>query len=316
MTSLNMNIPKIENDACYWIVRSGVEAKYFEQFYNDKCIALGWDKITNINMIKEQLNADSLKNIVEEEYLEEIKEIKSNASSISRKITDISNKIYKFVVEMKVGDFIVTPGTDEILIGIVEGEAKLVEGKFNKISEKKEEKLIGELNKVRTVTWLKRVGREQMEPHLRLILGIYHGIAKISEEQAITEINRMIYDFYVINNTGHTTYRINDEAEIDFQKYANFIYHVNGIYNVLKDDFEDSRLTIKTNIQSPGPIELIGETSLVSCILAGISSLLKNNDKGLNKLSDPIRKKLEDYKEENPNEIDYDDYDFPGMGTY
>lgn len=237
-------------------------------------------------------------------------------SNINRKVGDIANKIYKFINELKVGDIIVTPGKDEILIGEVTSDAFLVCNKYNKLSLDKESERIGELNKARSVKWLKRINRDELEPNLRLILRVYHGIAHINNEQVITEINRTIYNFYITNNEGHTIYRINTQEAIDFSKYANFIKHINGIYELIKDDFEDDKLIIKTNVQSPGPIELIGNSALVKAVLVAANLIFKNNSQGLETLKSNQRKKINDYKENNPNPYEYDDYDFPSMGGY
>lgn len=316
-SNIDCCIPKIKEGTNYWIVRSGVEGKYFNQFYYDNCIALGWDKINNINLIKELKSVETLKNIVKKEYSDELNEINNlKKSNINRKVGDIANKIYKFINELKVGDIIVTPGKDEILIGEVTSDAFLVCNKYNKLSIDKESERIGELNKARSVKWLKRINRDELEPNLRLILRVYHGIAHINNEQVITEINRTIYNFYITNNEGHTIYRINSQESIDFSKYANFINHINGIYELIKDDFKDEKMTIKTNVQSPGPIELIGNSGLVKVILAAANSLFKNNDEGLEELDPRQRKKIKEYKQKNPNTHDYDDYEFPSFGTY
>ncbi|MBY6929900.1 hypothetical protein [Clostridium botulinum] len=309
------DIPKINESTKYWIVRSGVEGRYFDDFYNGKCIALGWDKIHNINQIKKMESVNELKEIVVDKYSGELKTNK-DIKNINRKVGDISTKIYKFINELKNGDIIVTPGKDEILIGKVTSEAYFIRDKFNELSHGKEEEVIGELNKARDVEWLKRINRQDLEPNLRLILRVFHGIAHINNQQVITEINRTIYDFYIKRDEGHTVYRIKSQEEIEFNKYANFIYNINGVYNLIKDDFEDSKLTIKTNVQSPGPVELIGSAVLVSTILSAMYFILKNKRECINGLSNKQKEKLEKFADNNPNEYDYEDYDFPSGGIY
>lgn len=317
MNNKKNTIPKISEKTNYWIVRPGIEGEYFNNFYYDGCIALGWDKISNINDIKNLKSVDPLKNIVKEKYSNELIDInKIKKKNVNRKIGDIATKIYKFINELKIGDIIVTPGKEEILIGEVTSEAFLVNDKYKKISFNNESEMIGELNKARDVKWLKRINREELEPNLRLILRVYHGISHINNEQVITEINRTIYNFYISNNEGHTIYRIKSQESIDFSKYANFIKHINGVYELIKDDFEDQKMTIKTNVQSPGPIELIGNSSLVKALLVAANSIFKNNNEGLEELNPEQRIKIEEYKQENPSTYDYDDYDFPSIGDY
>lgn len=308
-------IPVISNETNYWVVRPGVEGKYFEEFYYDNSIALGWDKIKCIEHVKKLKSVDPLKTIVKQEYSEELINSKSGEKGVNKKVSDIANKIYKFINEIKIGDIIVTPGSNEVLIGEVIGETFLVENKYNKVFNVASEK-IGELNKVRNVKWIKRINRNEIEPNLKLIIRASHGIYHINNDQVITEINRSLYNFYVSNENGHTIYRIKSTDEINFSKYANFIMHINGIYEILKDDFEDNKMTIKTNVQSPGPIEIIGDSLLVKSVLAAANLIFKNNNDGLTNLKPEQRKKINEYKQNNPNHYDYDDYDFPGMGMF
>lgn len=314
MNNKERQIPIINETVKYWIVRSGIEGKYFNEFFYDNFIALGWDKIDNINQIKEFKSADLLKPVVRKKYYDDLQKT-VKPKSINRKIGDISNKIYKFINELKVDDIVITPGKNEILIGKVTSEVFLVADKYNNISFDLNDTIIGQLNKVRKVQWINRIKKDELEPNLKLVLGISHGISHINHPQVITEINRSIYNYYISNDTAHTIYRIKSQEDVDFSKYANFIYHMYGIYQLIKDDFEDNSLTIKTNVQSPGPIEFIGNNKLMKQLLAGASMFFKN--KTNTELNPKYAEKINDYKVQNPNNFDYTDYEFPGgMGTY
>lgn len=311
----NKLIPIIEDNIQYWIVRSGVEGTYFDRFYYDNSIALGWDKIECIDYVKKLESVEPLKKLVEEKYIDELLNSNIDKKNVKRKISDISNKIYRFINEIKIGDIIVTPGKYEILIGEVVGDAVLIKNRYNDIFNLESEK-IGELNKVRKVKWIKRINRNDIEPNLKLILRVNHGIAHINNDQVITEINRSLYNFYITGNNGHTVYRIKSTKEINFSKYAFFIKNINEVYELIKDDFKEQQLTIKTNVQSPGPVELIGNCKMVKTILAAVTFALKNDSNDLKELPDNQRNKINKYIENNPNEYDYDDYEFPSIGGY
>lgn len=311
----NKGIPIISKETNYWVVRPGVEGKFFDDFYYDNSIALGWDKIKCIEQVKKLKSVEPLKVIVKNEYSQELANNTSGEKGINRKVSDIANKIYRFINEIKIGDIIVTPGSKEILIGEVTGEAFLGENKYKDTFNTESEK-IGELNKIRTVRWIKRINRDHIEPNLKLTLRVSHGICHVNNDQVITEINRCLYSFYAFEESGHTIYRIKSTEEIDFSKYANFIRHINGIYELLKDDFECQDLSIKTNVQSPGPIELIGECGLVKSVLAAANIIFKKNENTINELSLEQKLKIDKYMENNPNEYEYDDYEFPSIGGY
>lgn len=302
----------IQNETKYWLVRPGVDAKCFNDFYRDKCIALGWDRIDNLYGDQLSISFDSVKDMVWQEYgefLEENRKIKS----INRKIGDIASKVYRFVYELKENDIIITPGDREVLIGKVVGKVRIVKGLYNTSQETKEEQLIGELNKVRDVVWLKRIDREKLEPNIRLELRVVHGISQISNEQVITEINRTLFDSYEYNNVGHSIFRIRNEEAIDFEKYADFISCIRDIYSIVKTE-DDEYLSIKTNIQSPGPIELIGSSILLGQISMLARHILKREDiSSCNNYNN--HPKIEELKQKYKNH-DYEDYDFPCGGTF
>lgn len=318
MSKIDLNsIPVIPESTKYWIIRSGIESKYFEEFNKDGSIALGWDRITNIEYIKTVKNIKLLKKMVIQKYPELLSIKKNNRSrSSSRKITDITNKVYNFVRELKFDDIIVTPGKDEVLIGKITGDAYLVSNKYKKPFNSRAEEIIGELNKAREVTWLKRIPRKELEPNLRLILGVYHGIAHINNPQVITEINRSIFSYYVKENKAHSVIKVNTQEEIDFEKYAFFIKNMQIIYQLLKEDFNNDKLFIKTNVQSPGPIEIIGNVGLVSQVILGTRAILKYDNLALEAMDENSKKIIEVHKRNYKPEFDYDDYEFPNYGSY
>lgn len=308
-------IPVIPVDTNYWIIRSGIESKYFNEFAVRGCIALGWDRISDIESLRKISDINLLKKMVLANYPE--LDHKLNSRSLTRKISDISGKIYKFINELKIGDIIVTPGKEEVLIGEIVGEPYLITDNDEKFHDIYGEDLIGDLNKARKVKWIKRVSRNGLEPNLRLILGVYHGIAPINNAQVITEINRAIYNFYVRENMGHSVFKVNSQEDIDLEKYAYFINSLKDVYNLLKGpDSGNKKLSIKTNVQSPGPIEIIGDTNLLLSVVLATKAILKNDSTALEKLSDDEKEKVIKYKEENQTQYDYDDYDFPSYGTY
>ena len=304
-----LDIPQIPNETNYWIIRSGIESTYFDEFAMSSCIAVGWDRISDIERIGQIKDIGNVKKIVKLNYPELSAHLSPRA--LSRKISDISSKVDNFINELKIGDIIVTPGKDDVLIGKVSGDPYIREPFIRKKCESFEEELIGHLNKARDVHWIKRINRKDLEPNLKLILGVYHGIAHLKNEQVITEINRTLFDFYVKEDEGHSIFKVRTQDSIDFDKYTYFIKSLHHIYNIFRNDFEKNNLYIKSNVQSPGPIELIGEYGLISKIVIAANAVLKNDDTALSLLTLDDQYRIEQYKGNNPVEYDYDDYDFP-----
>lgn len=310
-------LPYFNGDTNYWIVRSGVNSRFFDEFKRRQQIALGWNMINDLDMIKNRFNIEEIKDVVEAKYGMLLQQLsKEQDTNIKRRVSDISGKINRFVNELKVGDIVLTPGKEDVLIGEVLSDAYIVDNIYKNESKHLEDLIIGDLNKVRNVKWIKRINRDELEPNLKLILNVNHGIAHIENNQVITEVNRTLYKFYIKGNEGHSIFRVKTQDEIDFDKYALFIHHAYGLYNVLKNDYDNEKLSIKTNIQSPGPIEFIGEASLVGEISIALFSLFRNDEKVLSKLDSKKQEKIKSYKEDNPVEEELDDYEFPYEGEY
>lgn len=304
----------IDKSTQYWLIRPGIEGKCFEDFYADSCVALGWDRIGDILLRDSYISLEKIKELVTSKYNDFFL---NDKKSRNRKVGDIASKIYKFCYEVKVGDIILTPGNNEVIIGKVVGEVEIVPNKYNSAPKSEEEKLIGNLNKVREVQWIKRIKRDFLEPNIKLCLRTVHGISQIKQEQVITEINRTLYNFYEYKNLAHSIYRIKNETGIDFNKYAVFIACIKDVYDIL-DKEKTGKLVIKTNVQSPGPIELIGNIGIVDKINSAVKFILKNDNEELKKMgnhSEELRK-LKKNTYANIDEEEYRDYDFPSSGTY
>lgn len=297
----------INPEVKYWLVRPGVNGLCYESFKKDNVIAIGWDRIGKIDEDDALVSLDSVKHLVSQTYCDLLSK-KESQREYKRKISDIASKIYRFTYELKKGDYVVCPGENSVLIGIVCGDVRIVNGRYNS-SKEIDDEYIGELNKVRDVKWIKEIDKYKLEPNIKLELRVVHGLSQVNNEQVITEINRSIYSLYSYNNKAHSVFRIKNETEIDFSKYANFIACANNVYEKLNCDNE--QLFIKTNINSPGPIEFIGKTERVVFKFTRIVDIVLNNKT----IPDEFQGEqwIEDLKKQHSG-YNYDDYEFPSGG--
>lgn len=263
----------ISPEVKYWLVRPGINGLCFDSFKRDSVIAIGWDRIGKIDEDEALMSIEKVKHLVSQQYSDLLAK-KASQREYRRKVTDIASKIYRFTYELKKGDYVVCPGDNSVLIGTVCGDVRIVDGKYDSGNEI-DDGYIGELNKVRDVKWIKEIDKSNLEPNIKLELRVIQGLSQINREQVITEINRSIYNLYSYNNKTHSVFRIKNEKEIDFFKYANFIECVNNVYK--KVNSENEQLYIKTNINSPGPIEFIGKTQRVVVTFTKIVDIVLNN---------------------------------------
>ena len=302
---MKMKPVEIKNETKYWLIRPGVESKFFEDFYNDGCVAIGWDKIGKIDEGGQLFSLENLKKLVEEKYKDILPDKEKDAN---RKIGDIASKIYKFTYKVQNGDIIITPGEDDVLIGRIEGDVEIENGKYVATTDDNDENDIGSLNKIRRVTWIKKINKNKLEPNIRLELRVVHAISEISNAQVVTEINRTLFDCFTYKNEGHSIYKIKNIEGMDFERYAKFISCIYSIYSSIKTD--SSKLYIKANFNSPGPVELIGDTPLVKTISQIMFLAFKDTDTSDYGDNHEIVKAI---KESNMGE-NYDDIDFPSWG--
>lgn len=304
-----MKAIEIRQETNYWLIRAGVGTKFFEEFYRDSCVAIGWDRIGKIGDENGMMSIEELKYLVEIEY-QDLLSKKESGKECRRKVSEIAAKIYRFTYEVKEGDIVITPGDDSVLIGRVVGDVYIENNKYISKPESLEEQYIGELNKIRRVVWIKKIDKEKLEPNIKLELRVVHGLSKISNKQVITEINRTIYSYYTYNDETHSVYRIKNQRDIDFEKYAKFISCIYDIYSEIRS--ENDSLYIKSNINSPGPIELFGKATLVERITMIMQIAFKSGELYRQDVvsEQPIIDKIRDkYKD-----TDYDDFVFPKGG--
>ena len=289
------------------LVRPGINGLCFDSFKRDSVIAIGWDRIGKIDENEALMSIEKVKHLVSQQY-SDLLEKKASQREYRRKVTDIASKIYRFTYELKKGDYVVCPGDNSVLIGTVCGDVRIVDGKYDSGNEI-DDGYIGELNKVRDVKWIKEIDKSNLEPNIKLELRVIQGLSQINKEQVITEINRSIYNLYSYNNKTHSVFRIKNEKEIDFFKYANFIECVNNVYK--KVNSENEQLYIKTNINSPGLIEFIGKTQRVVVTFTKIVDIVLNNKSIPEELQGEHW--IEDMQEQYTG-YNYDDYEFPSGG--
>ncbi len=290
----------------YWLIRTGVNGVCFGKMKKDNVIAIGWDRIGKLDEGGKLVSKKDVKRLVDEKYRDLLLQ-KGKESDYKRKISDIAAKIYKFTYEVKCGDYVICPGDTTVLIGKISGDVYTVKGKYK--SSDNDDKGMGELNKARNVKWIDEISKDKLEPNIKLELRVIHGIFQITREQVITEINRSIYDLYTYKNNIHAIFRIRNANEIDFAKYANFVACVDYVYKHLNIDNQE--LYIKTNINSPGPVEFIGEKSQTICGLIRIVDIILN---GKNLPDDLKQEMWIEEKKEEYSKYNYNDYDFPSGG--
>lgn len=240
------NIPIVQIDPTrkYWLVRTQ-SGEFYEEFYFDSFIAIGWDVFNDIERFK-----DVEKSILVKEIEKEYPDVKQPGL--------IYNQIYRFLFEMKPGDVVMIPSANSthISFGVITSEPQVVALKETDIEEG-----VCPFSKRRNVHWLKTVKRSELDPYLYKMMQSHHTINSASDYSDV--IDRTLHSFYFKNGNAHLV------LDVKQQKDIAALDLVNGINNVLDiiphienpfnsgEEFKKEDVDLKLRVQSPGIMEFI-----------------------------------------------------------
>lgn len=259
-------IPVIGSDINYWFVRTS-GGDNFENFYFGNYIAIGWDEVNDIETLKTEKHED-IKKRVEALYPEDAKP-GSTASQIIR-----------FINEMKIGDYVLIPGSncDRIAFGVITSNAYLYEpteqDKIDTMFDGYEVNFL----KRRNVTWITDSPFERCELDPLLVPIIYSYGTIVNANPYSTFINRTIYDLYYQNGELHSIFNITKKENIpiiEFYEFINNVFDAMDTYSEISGfEIDKKDFSIKASINSPGPVEIITNATSAFIFLAGLSLFL------------------------------------------
>ena len=242
------NIPLIENSQKMWFFRTQGGQFYYD-FCTNNYIAIGWDKISKEDILRDNADRDVLKELIVSKYPDE------NRPGL------VLNQLINFYSGMKDEDWVVIPseGTKTISIGILKGfegefDHKIVYDEDNEQSEYAECKY----SHKRHVIWYKEVNIE----HDLYLLRSLRGQQTISDITDTSEfIFRNLFPCYIKDQSAHFTlqkisegnFGFNDSIKIQ-KAIQQIIDNTSRLYS--DDDLSDG-MVLKTAVGSPGFLELI-----------------------------------------------------------
>ena len=256
-------IPVIDTSTNYWFIRTN-GGNNFENFYFGEYIAIGWDKIDDLDYIK-FCSLNDLKDKIIELYPDDTKP-GSTASQIIR-----------FVNDMKIGDYVLVPGAncDRIAIGQITSDAYIYEAtEQDRIDVMFFDEEISYFKR-RKVKWItdRPFKRHELDPMLIPIIYSYGAIVNANPYSGF--INRTLYNCYIQGKEMHAIFDVTSPksiAAVDLYNFIDSIFGSANIYsqlyntNIKKDDF-----SIKAAINSPGPVEIITCATSAFVVLASLA---------------------------------------------
>ncbi|MDA2932147.1 restriction endonuclease [Nitrospinae bacterium AH-259-F20] len=137
------------NDKTVWVVRAGNNNEIAQEVEEQSAVALGWADVSNLSSTSSR---DDVKSKVREAY----------PHLSEKKVIPSAGQIFRFVHEMKEGDYVLTPirATREVLIGQITGPYE-----YNPST------ISANYPHARKVKWQKKVSRDDFTSSARNALG-------------------------------------------------------------------------------------------------------------------------------------------------
>lgn len=238
-----LGVVKIEDNVKYWLVRTA-SGNFFTDFYKNNYISIGWDPISDLDFIKHAEN---------KKFKEKIKEIYPSEERPGY----IMGQIRRFVCEIKKGDIVLIPSSNstDIAFGKVVSDSVYIRDNISK------DKKCCQYKKALKVEWIKILSRNEFDPYLYRLMTAHNTISNI--DNYADYINRILYDVYCRNGVLHVTFNVEEKNSIPALEITNFISnaleYVNGINECYKIEADTENINLKISVQSPGPIEFLGD---------------------------------------------------------
>lgn len=249
-------VPKIDSDSTYWLVRTD-GGKYYDDFFKNNYIGIRWNKIS-LSFLKNNVNnSEHIIKKLSEEYT-----IDSHGEPYKKQTyTSWANQLVRFVDEIKENDTILIPnsGSKKFMVGYVVGET--FEEKENDDSSNEKSDLIiddeypiSNFNKRYRIEWIGSFSRDAADAKIYRMINTHHAITNINEYKPY--INRALFDCYQEGSKIHLTFNINQNDDLNAESFLSFLNSLVSLANMQEASNKNNAL-LKTNVQSPGIVEII-----------------------------------------------------------
>lgn len=245
-----IKIPQIVDDTRYWLVRTSTGTNY-ANFINNNVVQIGWSFIESVPEKMTREYKKSMK-VYEDENLKSIGNVLGN--------------IHRFQHDIRVGDFIVSPGynttvaTEQVYsIGIVRSEMKYIT-------------VEGERIKTREVEWVsKHNSKKSISIFFKQIFYRQSTVSEITDYS--NYINIQVYPIHYYYDKLYILTKVKDKKEIKNRTYSKLF----GFFDEVIPNSRDLDITSKVSIQSPGIIitAIGGSIALVAVAGAYAYSIIK-----------------------------------------
>lgn len=238
----------------YWFIRTQ-GGSYFDEFFLDEFVGIGHE---DVPCVKEDERT--------EELLERVK-IKHPQA------TRVLNQVYKFCKEMHKGDIVIIPSTSsaQFAFGYIEDDDYYEV----KVSDEDIDEGKCPYTRRRKTHWITGIPKGRVDSKLYTFFRNQQTLSMVDDYSEFIE--RAIHPFYIKDNIAHLTMDIRTPESpdaFDIPTYMQgILYRAKAIAQDLKLPNELISVRSRTNVQSAGLIELLGNpvfVALLATVFVGI----------------------------------------------
>ena len=247
---------ELKSNTRYWLVRAD-GGKYYEHFKHHSFISVHHNEITLEKLQSSTLLLTKEKNI--EYYKMQILAEHKDDNWTKHKIAFAANRLYSFIEEMTIGDYVIVPSykSNYFLIGQITGEVKEVhlpeESSLNYEFDTTTD------SKRRKIKWINEVPRRKINPKfLYSTLTMHHSIIEVTQYSKY--IDGLISPLYLKEGKLNLKLNVNTEKPITSQMWKSLY----SVIDLIRNEKLDEEITVTTNVESPGDINLTTIVKFVS----------------------------------------------------
>ncbi|UTX64473.1 hypothetical protein [Streptococcus constellatus] len=252
-----IEIYQFNSRAKYWLVRAD-GGKYYDDFKYNHFISIHHNQVTLADLQTTDLLLTTEKTI--EHYKQQIARVYQDKSLSKHQITFTAKRLYRFIEDMNVGDYVVVPSfkSNYFLIGQITSdvyEKDMPDGQvtLNHGYEQSED------IKRRNVRWINEVPRWKVNSKfLYSTLTVHHTIFNITDLSKY--INGLISPLYFKDGKLHLQLRVNTKEPITSSMWKNLY----SIIDEYKNPEIDEEIIATSNVESPGEITLQSISQFIS----------------------------------------------------
>lgn len=245
LKELGLPVCTIHADRHYWFIRTQA-GSYFEEFFLDDFVGIGHEDVPCV------AEADRTEELV--------KLVRVNHAQATR----VLNQVYKFCTEIKKGDIVVIPSaaSAKFAFGYIMDDAVYIE----KVSSEDIDDGKCPFTRRRRVAWITGISKNMVDSKLYTFFRNQQTLSQVDEYGDYIE--RAIHAFYIRDNIAHFTLSVETK---DSPNAFDIPILMCGIYKKLEEISHDvnepipyKELKARTNVQSPGLIEIFGDPVAVA----------------------------------------------------